>query len=91
MPVELPTFNYLQGPLAGAFSELSCRSAAVLDLAATLCLDAAAFTFVDDSPLECADVAARAAPRGVAVVHVPREPEAVACSRLAERSREEPR
>ena len=34
---------------------------------------------------------ARAAPRGVAVVHVPREPEAVACSRLAERSREEPR
>eukprot|EP00315_Gephyrocapsa_oceanica_P054617 CAMPEP_0185491398 /NCGR_PEP_ID=MMETSP1366-20130426/14668_1 /TAXON_ID=38817 /ORGANISM="Gephyrocapsa oceanica, Strain RCC1303" /LENGTH=472 /DNA_ID=CAMNT_0028100157 /DNA_START=87 /DNA_END=1501 /DNA_ORIENTATION=+ len=54
------------------------KSAAVLDLAATLCLDATAFTFVDDSPFECADVAARAAPRGVAVVHVPREPEAIA-------------
>lgn len=67
------------------------KSEAVLELASTLCLAPSAFVFVDDSPVECADVAAHAADRGVAVVHVPHQPSEIgayldACWALDEES-----
>ena len=50
------------------------KSDSVLELANTLCLDPSSLVFVDDSPAECAEVTTRAHPRGVGVVHIPREP-----------------
>ena len=50
------------------------KGEALLDLARTLCLDLSSFVFVDDSARECADVAATCGDRGVAIVHVPRDP-----------------
>ena len=50
------------------------KSEYVLELARTLCLDPASFLFVDDSPAECDDVSTNAFPKGVGVVHVPRDP-----------------
>ena len=45
------------------------KSANVLELAGSLCLDPASFVFVDDSPAECAEVALHAGPKGVAIAH----------------------
>eukprot|EP00966_Prymnesium_polylepis_P158300 3658957-Prymnesium_polylepis.1 len=52
------------------------KSANVLALAHDLCLDPSTFVFVDDSPVECAEVTAGCAAAGVTVVRLPREPEA---------------
>ena len=54
------------------------KSANLLELAATLCLDPASFVFVDDSPAECAEVAASTGGTGIGVVRVPRDPSAIA-------------
>jgi HAD superfamily phosphatase (TIGR01681 family) len=51
------------------------KSANLRRLAADLCLDLGSFVFVDDSPLECAEVRAGCAESGLAVVQLPREPE----------------
>ncbi|CAK0837364.1 unnamed protein product [Prorocentrum cordatum] len=53
------------------------KSANLRDLAARLCLSLGSFAFVDDSPAECAEVAAAASADGAAVVQVPREPAAI--------------
>jgi FkbH-like protein len=50
------------------------KSRHVLELASALCLGLASFVFVDDSPSECADVAAHCALHGVSVVLLPRDP-----------------
>jgi len=47
------------------------------ELARDLCLDVGSFVFVDDSPLECAEVHAALGGKGVAVVRLPREPDAL--------------
>ena len=52
------------------------KSGHVLELSSTLCLGLASFVFVDDSPSECADVAAHCAAHGVSVVQLPRDPNA---------------
>ena len=49
------------------------KGEAILELSRSLCLDPASFVFVDDSPIECAEVHAACAHRGVSIVQLPRE------------------
>ncbi|KAL1520567.1 hypothetical protein AB1Y20_022143 [Prymnesium parvum] len=51
------------------------KSTNIVALADSLCLDLSTFIFVDDSPVECAEVAAACGASGLTVVQLPREPE----------------
>ena len=54
------------------------KGEALNELSRSLCLDPASFVFVDDSPVECAEVHAACAHKGVSIVQLPRDESRIA-------------